>query len=404
MIKTVFNPRSKNAKTRTNIEAEEAAEHERLKALRAQKELAAFGTELKRSPGALSSKETWWCQQYQWLKSQGYLLRPRYAPDWVPSWEVSKRDPLVCEDGQVMRFGRIMDATRLSDGLYVSLKVIKKSEHPHEAEIGRYFMKVELASDLKNHCVPFLDVLSVPNEDDTQIIVMPLLLDFTKLPFDTFGEVVELLRQLFEGLLFMHKHHVAHCDFMWMNVMMDAKDIYVEPYHPVKPHMKRDFSGHASHRTRTQRPPKYYIIDFGLSRQYDANDKNPLEYPVLGGDKTVPEFQNNMSIPLNPFPTDVYYLGNIIRERFLNINIGFEFLKPLVDDMVQDDPSKRPTMEQAVERFDSIRQNLSTWKLRSRVTARDEGPFEHVYRGTAHWRRRIGFIVSRVSAIPRLPQ
>jgi hypothetical protein len=91
-----------------------------------------------------------------------------------------------------------MDATRLSDGLYVSLKVIKKSEHPHEAKIGRYFMKVELASDPKNHCVPFLDVLSVSSEDDMQIIVMPLLLDFTKLPFDTFGEVVEMLRQLFE--------------------------------------------------------------------------------------------------------------------------------------------------------------------------------------------------------------
>lgn len=191
---------------------------------------------------------------------------------------------------------------------------------------------------------------------------------------------------------------------MWMNIMMDAKDIYVGPYHPVKPRMKRDFSGNARHHTRTQRPPKYYIIDFGLSRQYDANDDNPLEYPVLGGDKTVPEFQNDMDVPLNPFPTDVYYLGNIIREQFLNIKSGFEFLKPLVDDMVQDDPSKRPTMEQAVERFDSIRQHLSTWKLRSRVTARDEGPFEHMYRGAAHWKRRISFIVSRVSAIPRLPQ
>lgn len=70
--------------------------------------------------------------------------------------------------------------------------------------------------------------------------------------------------------------------------------------------------------------------------------------------------------------------------------------------MVQDDPSKRPTMEQAVERFDSLRQNLSTWKLRSRVTDKDEDPFERLYRGAAHWRRRIGFIVKRVSAIPHL--
>jgi len=91
-----------------------------------------------------------------------------------------------------------MDATRVSDGLYVSLKVIKKSEHPHEVEIGRYFMAERLAFDPRNHCVPFLEVLSIPNEDDKQIIVMPLLLDFTKLPFDTVGEVVECVRQLLE--------------------------------------------------------------------------------------------------------------------------------------------------------------------------------------------------------------
>jgi hypothetical protein len=30
---------------------------------------------------------------------------------------------------------------------------------------------------------------------------------------------------------------------MRMNIMMDAKDLYAEPYHPVKPHMKRDYSG-----------------------------------------------------------------------------------------------------------------------------------------------------------------
>lgn len=59
-------------------------------------------------------------------------------------------------------------------------------------------MAEKLSSDPKNHCVPFLDVLSVPNEDDKQIIVMPLLLDFTQFPFDTFGEVVECVRQLLE--------------------------------------------------------------------------------------------------------------------------------------------------------------------------------------------------------------
>ena len=35
--------------------------------------------------------------------------------------------------------------------------------------------------------------------------------------------------------------------------------------------------------------------------------------------------------------------------------LGFEFLRPLVDDMTQADPSKRPTMDEVVERFNQVR-------------------------------------------------
>ncbi|KAG1831468.1 hypothetical protein DFJ58DRAFT_719562 [Suillus subalutaceus] len=188
---------------------------------------------------------------------------------------------------------------------------------------------------------------------------------------------------------------------MLLNIMMFAKDLYTEPYHPVERHMKRDFRGFASHYTRTQRPPMYYFIDFGLSRQYDASEKTPLEYPIFGGDKTVPEFQGNTDVLLNPFPTHIYRLGGVVRE-FIDKNTGFESLKPLVDAMIQNDPSARPTMDMVVKHFDLVRQQLSTWKLRSRVPARDESLFETLYLGATHWRRRIGFIVKRTPAIPRL--
>jgi hypothetical protein len=86
-------------KTKTELKAEEAAEN---KKRRARKELELFG-QRDRRPGALTENETWWCQHYLWLKSQGYLLRPRYAPDWVPSWEGTDRNPFACEDGHCMR-------------------------------------------------------------------------------------------------------------------------------------------------------------------------------------------------------------------------------------------------------------------------------------------------------------
>jgi hypothetical protein len=79
------------------------------------------------------------------------------------------------------------------------------------------------------------------------------------------------------------------------------------------------FTGPAKYLTRTERPPKYYLIDFGISSQFDPSDGPPLERPVVGGDKTVPEFKKSIST-YNPFPTDVYYLGNMIREQFLQVN------------------------------------------------------------------------------------
>jgi len=107
-MSTTTNPKAKsNSKTKAEIKAEEAAALERREALIAQKELAAFGPDRERRPvGALSVDEIWWRQQYQWLKSRGYTLRSRYAPDWVPSWEGSKQHALACEDGHVLQVGR----------------------------------------------------------------------------------------------------------------------------------------------------------------------------------------------------------------------------------------------------------------------------------------------------------
>jgi len=99
---------------------------------------------------------------------------------------------------------------------------------------------------------------------------------------------------------------------------MDASRLSIDAFHPVLPLMKRDFSGYARFRKRTQRPPKYYFIDFGLSRRYDASIVKPLEAPIWGGDKEVPEFQNSNE-PCNPFATDVFYIGNAIRIEFMTV-------------------------------------------------------------------------------------
>lgn len=64
---------------------------------------------IKNTPaGHLGPSELFWRDHYNWLKECGYVLRPRYAPDWVPSWEAKDpknsgpRKPYHhCEDGQM---------------------------------------------------------------------------------------------------------------------------------------------------------------------------------------------------------------------------------------------------------------------------------------------------------------
>ena len=101
--------------------------------------------------------------------------------------------------------------------------------------------------------------------------------------------------------------------------MMDGSNLCIEPFHPVNPSMKRDFSGFARFKTRTEQPPKYYFIDFGLSRRYNSI-VNASDLPVWGGDRDVPEFQD-YDRPCNPFPTDVFCMGNAIKQDFLVVSI-----------------------------------------------------------------------------------
>ena len=114
-------------------------------------------------------------------------------------------------------------------------------------------------------------------------------------------------------------------DISKLNVMMDPNPILPDSYHPQSIDMSRDFKHWVSPRSRTAHPVKYYVTDFGLSRRYSAEEKSPLELPIFGGDKSVPEFQNDHNTPRNPFHTDIYYMGNLARQDFLNVCAAISF-------------------------------------------------------------------------------
>ena len=83
--------------SRSGIQPAKGASQEQALQL-AQLELAVFGDMPTNKDGELSEPELWWSQHYQWLKDNGYLLRPRYAPDWTPSWQGTKKSWVLCED------------------------------------------------------------------------------------------------------------------------------------------------------------------------------------------------------------------------------------------------------------------------------------------------------------------
>ena len=97
--------------------------------------------------------------------------------------------------------------------------------------------------------------------------------------------------------------------------MLDPSRMYPNGFHPVKIDRKRNFKGTATAYTRIQRPPRYILIDFGLSRQYSS--RTVVDSPLRGGDKSAPEHRQQR--PSNPFYTDIYYIGNLVREKFMKV-------------------------------------------------------------------------------------
>lgn len=97
--------------------------------------------------------------------------------------------------------------------------------------------------------------------------------------------------------------------------------MYPDGFHAVDMNRSPAWDRKAKHATRTERPVRYYMIDFGLAVLL-LEGETRLVYPVHGGDRSAPEHRPELVdalVPHDPFATDVYYLGNLIREEFVEV-------------------------------------------------------------------------------------
>ena len=110
----------------------------------------------------------------------------------------------------------------------MAIKAFVRERHPAEAEISQMFSLEPLASDPQNHSIPVFEVLQSSLKDGVHFMIMPYLLLFQDVRFESVGEVMDCFKQLFEvrfvhsglkgllmlveiqGLQFIHNHHVAH--------------------------------------------------------------------------------------------------------------------------------------------------------------------------------------------------
>ncbi|KAH8825799.1 kinase-like domain-containing protein [Flagelloscypha sp. PMI_526] len=354
----------------------------------------------------LGSDEAYWRDHEPWLREQGFELRARFRPGWVPSWVADPKKKGYREEDGISNTSPGLDVTRVSDGKILYLKRVDGQEAVTEPEIMRFLHSGTFKDDSKNHCSPLIDVLTTTDDPPETLLVLPYLLPYDTPPFASVGEWVEFLRQVFEGLQFMHHHRVAHCDCKFDNIMTDSLPLFNTRPHPGTPTLDftMDMKSKVKFTTRTRHPVKYLFIDFGLSRRFSEGEE-PLVPSGTGGTRA-PEFQSKQ--PCNAYALDVYCLGNFIRTEFTHGDEdeppvrGTEFMRPLVESMCAEDPTKRPTIDEVVSRFNKVRGSLSSAKLRSRLVC-GKGGYPNYPSFFSHYTRTIGDIFIRRRSMPTPP-
>jgi len=264
---------------------------------------------------------------------------------------------------------KVVDAIRKNDGKYVAIMNLPRDGHEHK--IFKHLTDAQRSSGKYYHIVPMLDSFWDGREPALEFFVMPLLREYYIPPFEAVSEVLDLFKQLLEGLTFMHSVGVAHRDCSNGNIMMDAPSVFPNGFHPCN--TTKDRLGFRRVKTipryKAPGPIQYYFIDFGNSRHYEGNDDH-LVIGDDGADRDVPEMTDVDFY--DPFPADVFILGNVFKKRFLPEYRNIAFLSPLVDAMTATDPAARPSAEEALKRFRSIISSQRYFTLRHRLVKKDE--------------------------------
>ncbi|KAL5536407.1 hypothetical protein ACEPAF_229 [Sanghuangporus sanghuang] len=344
---------------------------------------------LSRITENLNESEQWWMERSEFLESSGYRLRPRFRRGWVPSWQNTGRNPLDFEDARFHMVEDVMDATRLSDGRQVVLKAVRRNGN--EVRIAMMLSSEESMRDPMNHCVPILDYFGDLTTRGPDFMVMPLLHRFNVPDFFSVSELLDFVRQTLEGLIYLHRRHVAHRDLSSSNIMIDASEMFPDGVHPdpLWCDLHPDHLVPARFLRRTQlKKVTYYFIDFGISSHFEDPREPRLVTGIDGRDREVPE--RHLTEPYDPFPVDVFSLGNTYKRLFRNYR-DLEFLSPLIEEMTKRNPQERPAAEVALALFHDLTAQLGDSIMNKRLRSVNEPIVVHyIHELSSSWKAFLG--------------
>ncbi|KAJ7661728.1 kinase-like domain-containing protein [Mycena rosella] len=322
-----------------------------------------------------STEEAFWVDHQPFLLAQGYQLRPRYRPDWVPSWSLTPNRDNQYEDSLDLIFTCVLDATRVHDSKKVILKCVPTDGH--EIAIIKYLSAPSVRSDPRNRTIPLLDSIPLP-DSPWSFLVMPFCRRFTYPPFHCRNEFVDAMNQFLEGLQFMHEHNLVHFDIAPQNMMMDESRVVPKGSHFSNTRTHTGFHGLFSWNNRcTVHPVDYYYIDFGLSLYFPGGKETALQTGTLRTFPTIPEL--SPIVPYNPFMVDIFQLG-LTMHGLIDSYPDLEDFRPVADTMTAPNPRERPTPIEALTQLRGIATAMAPAILSSQIWEKDTGLWKKVSR------------------------
>ncbi|KAJ7589482.1 kinase-like domain-containing protein [Mycena floridula] len=306
------------------------------------------------------------------LKDQGYKLRPRFQPVWQPSWlpggKLADNRWSECEDSLALcSYWGALDALRIKDKQKVVLKIVL--DNTAELELSNYFSMPPIRDDPRNHCVQVLDIITFPGRR-FKIMVLPFLTPCDTPRMHCMPEVIDFIRQMLEGLEFMHQHNIAHGDITPLNIMMEGSKVVPSGSHFSSPHKYALESGllvrhKTKHRCRVG-PVRYSFIDLGFSRRYSVEEQ-AQELKRVVQVRVTPNVSEVGGVPSNPFKSDIMRLGSVFKYMFSSEFCDLNDFNELFDKMTAKKPADRPTAAEAVLLLDEIVSLMPKTRLKGLV-------------------------------------